>query len=252
MTSRETSTSSRIESFDFKPGRKLSNNKYEVVSKLGQGWESEVYMLRELKTGIERAAKFFFPHRNVQEKTSTTHAKKLHKLRDCPALVRYFTQETITYRSRPITFLISDYVEGEILSEFMLSQPGHRLPTFEAMHLLYSMAKGLQNVHNVREYHGDLHEDNVIVKRFGIGFEIRILDPYNWGAGNSGVILDDVCNLLKLFYDIIGGARFYSKQPPEVKAMCCGLKRSLISKKFRTAGDLCTYMEKIKWNSEGF
>ena len=248
MTSRSPSRS-RIETFDFKPGRLLAKNKYEVVSKLGEGWESEVYMLREKKTGIERAAKFFFPHRNVKGKSSTIHAKKLHKLRDCPIVIRYFSQETITYKSTPITFLMSDYVEGEILTKFVAEQPGKRLQTFEAIHMLYSIAKGLECVHRSREYHGDLHSDNVIVKRQGIGFEVRILDPFYWGANATGVILDDVCNLIKIFYDIIGGARFYSQQPPEVKAICCGLKRSLIARKFRSAGDLRQYLERINWKS---
>ena len=51
---------SKIDRFDFKEGRVLAR-KYEVLSKLGGGWEAEVYLLRELSTGIERAAKFFYP-----------------------------------------------------------------------------------------------------------------------------------------------------------------------------------------------
>ena len=35
-------------------------------------------------------------------------------------------------------------------------------------------------------------------------------------------------DLIRIFYDAIGGAKHYRKQPPEVKAICCGLKRSLI------------------------
>ena len=56
-----------IDSFDLKPGRILAR-KYEVVARLGGGWEGEVYHVRELLTGIERAAKFFFPRRNVKDR----------------------------------------------------------------------------------------------------------------------------------------------------------------------------------------
>lgn len=49
-----------IESFDLKPGRILAR-KYEILSRLGGGWEGEVYMIREKNTHIERAAKLFFP-----------------------------------------------------------------------------------------------------------------------------------------------------------------------------------------------
>ena len=51
----------RIESFNFKEGL-LIQNKFKVGKKLGGGYESEVYRVRELLTGVEHAAKFFFPH----------------------------------------------------------------------------------------------------------------------------------------------------------------------------------------------
>ena len=50
----------RIDEFEFARGRVLAG-KYEVIERLGKGWEGEVYRLRELATGIERAAKFFDP-----------------------------------------------------------------------------------------------------------------------------------------------------------------------------------------------
>ncbi len=244
---KSTYVSKKIESFGFFPGRTLANKKYEVVAKIGQGWESEVYMLRELSTGIERAAKFFFPHRNVKGKSSTKYAKKLHKLRNCPVLIRYFTQENITFKNTPITFLVSDYVEGVQLSEFIASKPGGRMSSFEALHLLHALCVGLEDVHQAKEYHGDLHSDNIMIQRKGIGFDIRILDPYDWKARIREVIQDDVCNLIRIFYDAIGGVKFYGKQSPEIKSIVCGLKRTLISKKFKTAGDIRVYLDNMVW-----
>ena len=53
-----------IESFDLEPGRILAR-KYEIVSKLGGGWEGEVYRIRERTTGIwcwkDVGAGFFRP-----------------------------------------------------------------------------------------------------------------------------------------------------------------------------------------------
>jgi hypothetical protein len=48
----------------------------------------------------------------------------------------------------------------------------------------------------------------------------------------------------------VGGAARYSKQPPEIKGICCGLKHGLILKKFRTAGQLREYLENLEWNSQ--
>ncbi|MFB3095507.1 MAG: protein kinase, partial [Candidatus Acidiferrales bacterium] len=145
------------------------------------------------------------------------------------------------------TFLVSEYVEGELLSQFLDRQPGQRLSTFQALHLLYSLATGIGSIHHLREYHGDLHTDNIIVQRYGLGFNLKLVDMFRWGTPKQENIQDDVCNLIRIFYDAVGGARHYAKLPPEAKDICCGLKRSLILKKFRTAGHLQRYLETIQW-----
>jgi serine/threonine protein kinase len=235
-----------VDTFNLAPGRRLSG-KYEVVSYLGAGWEGEVYKIREISTGIERAAKLFFPQRNPKNRVLTWYAKKLHKLRNCPIVIQYQTQETITFRRQPITFLVSEYVEGELLSTFLARQPGQRLSVFQGLHLLYSLAAGIESIHHLREYHGDLHTDNVIVRRYGLGFNLKLVDMFRWEMPKLQNIQDDVCDLVRLFYDAVGGARHYPRLASEAKAVCCGLKRSLILKKFRTAGHLRRYLETLQW-----
>lgn len=238
----------RVESFDLEPGDVLVD-KYEVVKHLGRGWEGEVYLVRETGTGIERAAKFFFPHRNPGNKTLTYYAKKLHRLRHCPILIQYHTQEVVDYDGVPITFVVSEYVEGEPLTDFVLRQPGRRLDPFQAFHLLHALAAGIESIHNLREYHGDLHTDNIIVRRSGLGFDVKLLDLYRWKMPRRINIQDDVVDLVRIFYEVVGGRERYSKQPQEVKAICCGLKRSLILKKFSTAGQLRQRLETMQWES---
>ena len=60
----------KIESFNFKEGDNIQG-KYEILKYLGEGWEGEVYLIKELSTGIEKAAKFFFPHRNKHNRNKT-------------------------------------------------------------------------------------------------------------------------------------------------------------------------------------
>jgi len=235
-----------LETFKLAPGRPLAR-KYEVVTRLGTGWEGEVYKIRERSTGIERAAKFFFPQRNPKNRVLTWYAKKLHKLRHCPIVIQYQTQETITFRRRPVTFLVSEYVEGELLSAFLARQPGQRLSVFQALHLLYALAAGIEGIHQLREYHGDLHSDNVIVRPYGLGFNIKLVDMFRWVMPKRENIQDDVVDMVKIFHEAVGGAPRYARLPPEAKAICCGLKRSLILKKFRTAGHLRHYLETLQW-----
>lgn len=236
----------QVESFGFSPGEQISNN-YQIVSRLGGGWESEVYIVKERRTGIERAAKFFLPQRNLANRTANRYARKLHKLRKCPILIQYHTQEEIVFDGHVITVLISDYVEGELLSKFIKRQPGKRLSAFQGLHLLYALATGLEAVHQHKEYHGDLHTDNVIVSRYGLTFDLKLLDLFHWGPANKTNYQADICDLIRIFYDAIGGRKFYAKQPPEIKYICCGLKKSLILERFRSLAKLRSHLENINW-----
>jgi serine/threonine protein kinase len=237
----------QIAAFDLAPGRVLAR-KYEVLSCLGAGWEGEVYRIRERNTGIERAAKLFFPQRNVRNRAARAYARKLHALRDCPLVIHYHTEEMVVLRGAPITVLVSEYVEGEILSEYARRQPGGRLHHFQALHLLHALTTGIADMHGKREYHGDLHSDNVIVVGVGLEFQLKILDLIQWEAPKREVLQDDICDVVRIFYEVLGGHRAYARQPKAVKDIVRGNKRSLILKRFPTANHLRQHLEKLRWD----
>ncbi len=240
-------SSNRINKFRIQPGRVIGG-KYVVDSRVGAGWEGEVYKVVESRTGVNRAAKLFYPKRNIRDRAVNFYAKKLERLRKCSIVIQYHHSETIEYRGVPITCLISEYVEGELLSQFVARQPGKRLRPFEALHLTYALARGLEEIHKVREYHGDLHDTNVLVNRQGIFFEVKLVDFYHWGAPTAAHIRDDVADLVRLLYDSVGGRRRYPQQPPEIKAICRGLRRDLILRSFPTARHLREYLETFSWD----
>lgn len=240
--------SNLIEEFKLASGRVLAR-KYEIIDLLGAGWEGEVYLIREIATNIERTAKLFFPHRNIKDRSVQFYANKLHKLRHCPIVIQYSTQESITFRNKPVTVLISEYVEGELLSDFIARQPGKRLTAFQALHLLHALAKGMECIHSMLEYHGDLHSDNIIVQRFGLSFDLKLVDMFYAGSPKKQNIHDDTVDMIHVFHEALGGAKYYAKQPREVKQICNGLKRSLILKKFRSAGQLRQYLETMEWSA---
>lgn len=236
-----------IQPFDFTDGQVLAG-KYEIIERLGGGYEGEVYKVRERGTGIERAAKAFYPDRNRNGRASSFYARKLHKLRDCPILIQYHTEETIRVRRVPVKLLVSEYIEGELLSQFLEHQPGKRLHPFAAVHLLYALAKGLERIHAAGEYHGDLHTDNIIVRRYGLSFDVKLIDFYFREATRSENRSDDICDLIRVFYDALGGRKHYSHHPEEVKAICRGLQRSLILERFRTVSRLRKHLETMRWS----
>src|SRR3989338_4634713 len=166
--------------YKLPPGRMLGKH-YKILKFLGNGWEGEVYKVAEVKTGIIRAAKLFYPHRKIEKAPQVTYAKKLYRLRSCPIVIHYHHQDSTYIKRQKIDFLVSDYANGTTLSHYIDSQPGQRLPLFEDLHLFYAIVQGIEHVHFLGEYHGDIHVDNILVNRRGLGFEVYLIDLLNLG-----------------------------------------------------------------------
>lgn len=236
-----------IKSFKFQHGDLISN-RYQVISRLGKGWESEVYLVKEKGLQIERAIKIFFPHKNKQNKTAIYHAKKLHKLRACSMLIQYHTMEKYKTGTVETTYLVSEYIEGELLSTFIERQPGGRIHPFQALHLFHTLVKGIEEIHVLGEYHGDLHTDNIIIHRHGLYFDIKVVDFFHWKGLSKGVNMqDDVVALVHMLYDITGGKDHYNKLPQALKDIILGKRKDLITKKFRNVSRLREYIETMEW-----
>jgi tRNA A-37 threonylcarbamoyl transferase component Bud32 len=232
--------------FDFPLGRSVAG-KYVIERPLGSGWEGEVYAIVERNTGIRRAAKFYYPHRDPLGKAAITYARKLDALRHCPILMQYHHQEVATVKKKKVVVVISELVEGKKLSEFLQDQPEHRLSTFEALHVLYGLAKGIAPIHARGEYHGDIHDANIMIRRQGIGFEVKLLDFFDLGRPSKSKVRKDVLNLIEVFHTIVGGRTSYATQPKVVKDIIRGLKDSLILARFQSAGDIARHLDGLQW-----
>ena len=239
--------SRKIKRFNFPPGRYIAG-RYQIEEMLGSGWEGEVYRIVERSTGIRRAAKFYYPHRDPTGKSAIAYARKLDALRHCPILLQYHHQEIAYVHRRKVIVVISELVEGKKLSEFLYQQSGHRLSTFEALHVLYVLAKGIAPIHELGEYHGDIHDDNIMIRRQGIGFEVKLLDFFDLGKPNRSKIEKDVLNLIEVFLTLVGGRAAYSRQPKVVKEIIRGQKDSLILERFSSAGDIQRHLETLEWS----
>jgi tRNA A-37 threonylcarbamoyl transferase component Bud32 len=235
-----------IQRFDFPSGRIVAG-KYQIERLLGSGWEGEVYVIIERATGIRRAAKFYYPHRDPTGKAAIAYARKLDALRHCPILMQYYHQEIALVKRRKVIVVISELVDGQKLSEFLASQPRQRLSAFEALHVLYELAKGIAPIHARGEYHGDIHDDNIMIRRHGIGFEVKLVDFFDLGRPTRDKIHKDVLNLIEVFHTLLGGRKHYAQQPRVVKEIIRGLKDSLILERFGSAGDIQRHLETLAW-----
>lgn len=225
----------------------LIGARYRVVGFLGHGWEGEVYRVTELPTGITRAAKLFYPARNPGNRTVKRYARQLERLRKCSIVMQYHHTESIELEGRQVAVMISEFVEGRRLSQLPRDRRGRQLTPFEGLHLLHSLASGLETIHEVGLYHGDLHSDNVLVQRVGLRFDLKIFDFFHRGRPGRWAQRDDVIDAVKLFHEVLGGARIYSRHPAYVREICRGLKHTLILQRFPTAAALRHYLETFPW-----
>lgn len=241
------SKTKRLDSFDLSPGRVLAG-KYIVDEFLGSGWEGEVYRVVERRTDVQRAAKLFFPQRNESGRAVKINAQKLDRLRSCPSVMQYHHSESLRVQNTEITCLIGEYVDGMLLTDFIKAQPGARMAPFEALHLLHSVVKGLELIHTCKEYHGDLHTCNVLVKRRGINFEVRFVDLQCTGRVSAARQREDIVEAVRILFEATGGSRWYARQPHSIKAICRGMRHDLIGRIFPTASRLRAYLEAFSWS----
>jgi len=240
----------RLSSFGLQPGRKVGR-RYVIENALGRGSEGEVYQIREIETGIRRAAKIYFPHRDPDHKLSIRHARKLNTLRHCPIVLQYHHSEIITINRRPAAALISELCEGRPLGQWVASQPGKRLRPYLALHVLFHLARGLEAIHALGEYHADVHTENILIKPRGVLFELKLIDFYDWGKPARYKQKQDIADTIRVFYDCLGGRARYSSHPPQIKHICAGLKRGLILKRFPTIAALRRHLESFEWDRLG-
>ena len=235
--------------YNFAPGLVLAR-KYEVLARVRSRRSGELYALSERATGIERTAKFFTPDVDPNNRCANSCARKLHRLRHCDILVQYRTQETISVDGRDVTFLVADSVNGRPLDELLKATPGGKLSWFEGLHLLHALALGVEKVHRSGEAHGELTLDNVVVRRRGLGFHVKLLDlePGQRPGHVQEAIRHDVYDMVHLFHEAIGGTRAYARHPGEVKSICCGMRRAAILERFRHAGELRQHLENLAWS----
>ena len=234
-------------SFSIPEGTVLAK-RYTVLTELGRGWEGEVYLVREKGTGAERSIKLFYPVRNKRNETLRRYARKLHKLRNCHILIQYHTQDEYEWKGEMVRGLVSEFASGDILSEYIKKKPGKKLHPYEALHFLYALVKGLEEIHRHGEYHGDLHEGNIIVTKSGLEYTLKLFDLYHWRDHTKPENqLDDVVEAIKITYRLLGGSKTYEKLPQAMKDILLAGRKPSIKKKFRSAVKLREHIETMEW-----
>lgn len=237
----------KITQFDLKPGTILAD-KYVVTRKLSVGTEGEVYLTSEIATGIERATKIFFPHKNQNNELAKNYATKMHHLRFCSGLVKYHSYELVKHKNCLVTCLISEYVDGHLLIDY-LKLNNESLHYYQSLQIIYEIAKFLKEIHEKGNYHGNLHLGNVIIKHTGLSYHIKLIDCIDWGVAKKDYIKKDIYDLLRIYYAMLGSNSVYSSLPQSIKGLLFGLKKNKIYENYKNAEDLIKKIDKMNWTA---
>ena len=150
-------------------------------------------------------------------------------------------------------YFLSCGIPGELEGERYKKSPEivkaamKRMPVFEALQLLHSLAMGMEQIHLLGEYHADIHSENIMVKRRGLGFEVSLIDFFDLGRATRERIQNDVYQMIHLFYHLLGGAAMYWKIPQSARGLIRGRRYDLIAQRYRNAGQLRIAMENLEW-----
>lgn len=232
------------QTFGLRSGSRI-NGKYTVSQKLGAGIEGEVYEVRERRTGVRRAAKLFYPG---HEEALRFSARKLEKLKDCRIITQYHSRDEIEVGGKPVEMLLGELAGGEPLAEHLKAMPGKRMSPTQGLLLLRSLVAGVVEIHARGEYHGDIHDDNILVRRRGIWYDLRLIDLHDHGRPSASNRFNDVLHCIDVLYDVLGGQKHYRKLPRPIKHIICGRKHGLIKKRYPTARKLLEHLDSFAWD----
>ncbi|MCA9002168.1 MAG: protein kinase, partial [Planctomycetes bacterium] len=232
----------KLKTFELPRGRSIGKS-YKVESKLGGGSEGEVYQICDQTTGISRAAKIYFPHRDPKQRLTAQHARKLNQLRDCQLVLQFLHTQEVRIGQYRTMAMISELCEGEPLQRWIDQHRASRVRDYVALTVLHSLAKGLEQIHAAGQYHSDVHTENILIQSSGIHFQLKLIDFYEWGKPSRPKMQQDILGAARVLYDMLGGRAYYNKALPESKHIVAGLRSATILKRFPTASALRHYLE---------
>jgi TOMM system kinase/cyclase fusion protein len=148
-------------------------DRYEVLSHLGEGGFSQVFRGRQQATGQEVAIKVL---RHLHTRDAGHVARFQREMRLCARLYHPHIVRLIdSGQSEPdLLYTVFEYVPGRTLAEVLEEE--ETLPTWEAVHLMLQVLDALACAHKLGIVHRDLKPQNIMVTSTGVRRNALVLD----------------------------------------------------------------------------
>lgn len=153
------------------------DDRYEILSQLGEGGFSIVYKARQLTTGQDVAVKVLRPDRldkgDKREAHLARFEREMHLVArlNHPNIVRLLDSGRVNEEQ---LYTVLEFVEGNSLADVLVVE-GH-LPSPEAKRLMLQVLDALAAAHAMGIVHRDLKPENIMVTSTGARRNAKVLD----------------------------------------------------------------------------
>jgi hypothetical protein len=163
--------------------------------------ENTTYKFKDSTTGKDLIAKFISYYEDSDDNYLITEFKKLALLSGEPeiATVYYLANGKISNDSK--SCYVMEFIEGKSLQSFLDSRDSIIYEV--AIDIIMQLALGLEKAHNYEIYHSDLHNENIIINKYGY---VKLIDFLWWDVNLSKEInlnkdLEDFKKIVTQFLD---------------------------------------------------
>jgi len=149
----------------------ILDNRYRIIEKLGEGGMGVVYKAYDQELGKEVAIKLLKPEALSDDKATDQFKKEVRLSQE----LRH-DNITATYdfkRSEEFPYLVMEYVEGQILTNYIYKQPNHQLDEGTFLKIASQILDGVEHAHKKGIIHRDLKSSNIMITDNG---QVKIMD----------------------------------------------------------------------------
>ncbi len=148
---------------------------YQLLSPLGKGGMGEVWLAEDMRLGRKVAVKLLRAEFTTQPERVRRFAQEARAASalNHPNIITIHKIGETTTEAGGRHYIVTEYVEGETLRQWMAHAPQGRLSLPEALDIAVQIAAAFTAAHEAGIVHRDIKPENVMARRDGI---VKVLD----------------------------------------------------------------------------
>lgn len=221
---------------------------WRVEAALGSGWEGNVYRVRR---GRRRQVLKCYRRRPGVQESVEEQVRHLGELRGCSSVPALEHRFQLVQRSAEWPSVVLTYLPGISLAQWHAQQSSSTRGVHTQRLVFLALLKALKRLHDRGSYHGDLHDENVLISRRGRGFQVSLIDPFPQEGPVQALQEQDLVDAVRLFGWLLGGAQAYATHPAWVRRILAGLQARHILARYASVTDLLAQLRQGSSGVEG-